>query len=284
MSAILFQNSYGKSAVRILKVSRSGAVHKINEYTVAIKLEGDFETAHTTGDNSKILPTDTMKNTVYAFAKSNNTDSPEDFASGLGEYFLKNNEQVTRVTIEITEKMWKRIHSVTREPHPHSFISGGNEKRFARVKVTSEEMFIESGIRDLVVLKTTRSAFENFIKDKYTTLKETNDRIFSTSITADWVYENKLKDFNSVFTSVRDKVIETFADHNSLSVQQTLFETGKNVIDHIPEINQISLSMPNKHYLLFNLEQFGMENKNEIFIPTDEPYGLIEAIVKRNND
>ncbi len=288
MSAIISKNNYGKSGVRVLKVKRDTPVHEIKEMTVNIQLEGDFETVHTKGDNRKVLPTDTMKNTVYALAKENPVNSIEEFGKYLADYILRENDQVDKVSVEIEEKLWNRIN--IEDPstnkmlsHDHSFVSSGDEKRTAEIVVSKKESLVKSGISDLVVLKTTKSGFENYIKDKFTTLKETADRVFSTSIKAVWSYANQEVNYVKVCADVRKIILETFSAHHSLSVQQTLFETGKNVIEKIKEINEISLSMPNKHYLLFNLEQFGMENKNEIFIPTDEPFGLIEATVKRNN-
>ncbi|MBK9404969.1 MAG: urate oxidase [Ignavibacteria bacterium] len=285
MSAIIASNNYGKSRVRILKVKRNNPVHEIVEMNVAIQLEGDFETVHTKGDNSKVLPTDTMKNTVYALAKDHDVNSIEEFAIHLAKYLKENNKQVTAVRVEIEEKLWNRIMVKDKNgmmPHDHSFISGGDEKRTCRIILKENDLTVHSGLIDLLVLKTTNSGFENYIKDKYTTLKETGDRVFSTSIKAVWKYANQEVSYVKAFPQIRQIILETFAAHHSLSVQQTLYETGKNVIEKINDVNEISLSMPNKHYLLFNLGQFGMENNNEIFIPTDEPFGLIEAVIKRD--
>lgn len=286
MKAVLFKNNYGKSAVRILKVNKKNQQHSVTEFTVNVQLEGDFETVHTEGDNRKVLPTDTMKNTVYALAKSREIISIEEFGIYLAKHFLDNNSQLSNVSIRIEEKLWERISVddiVTKKsvPHNHAFVSSHNEKRTAEIEMDRKQTEIKSGIKDLLVLKTTGSGFENYIKDKYTTLKETSDRIFSTSVLAAWKYEKNNSDFNETYNSVRKIILETFANHHSLSVQQTLFETGKNVIDGLSDIREIFISMPNKHYLLFNLEQFGIENNNEIFIPTDEPFGLIEAVIKR---
>ena len=289
MSAIISQNNYGKSGVRVLKVKKESSVHEIKEMTVNIQLEGDFETVHTCGDNRKVLPTDTMKNTVYALAKENPVNSIEEFGLYLSEYFLKENSQVNKVSIEIEEKLWNRIKvedPVTKKirSHEHSFVSSGDEKRTAEIVVSKENKSVQSGITGLLVLKTTESGFENFIKDKFTTLKETSDRVFSTSIKAVWSYANQEVNYVKVCADIRQIILDTFSGHHSLSVQQTLYEIGKNVVEQIKDVSGISLSMPNKHYLLFNLEQFGMENNNEIFIPTDEPFGLIEATIKRDKN
>ena len=265
-----------------MKVTKNSEVHEIKEMTVGIQLEGDFETVHTEGDNRKVLPTDTMKNTVYALAKENPVKSIEEFSIYLAKYFIENNKQVSSVTIENTETLWNRI-SLNGKPHNHSFVSGGNEKRFTKVITDGENISVTSGIKDLLVLKTTASGFENYIKDKFTTLKETSDRVFSTSIKAVWQYANQDVNYLKISNDIRKIILETFATHHSLSVQQTLYETGKNILEECKDVSEISITMPNKHYLLFNLGQFGMENNNEIFIPTDEPFGLIEAKLKREN-
>ncbi|MEO6693918.1 MAG: factor-independent urate hydroxylase, partial [Ignavibacteria bacterium] len=281
MTAILSKNSYGKSAIRVLKVNKSSPIHKIKEFTVNICLEGDFETVHTKGDNRKCLPTDTMKNTVYAIAKDHSINSIEEFGIDLAKYFLTSNEQISKVKIEIEEKLWNRImindESGETSEHDHSFVSGGNEKKTAEIIITRNEVFINSGIKDLLILKSTGSGFENYFKDKYTSLKETNDRVFSTSVKAVWSFASRDVDYISVHKNVRKSILEIFARQHSLSVQQTLYDIGKNILEICEEVSEISLTMPNKHYLPFNLEQFGMENNNEIFIPTDEPFGLIEA-------
>ncbi|MCY7362094.1 MAG: urate oxidase [Ignavibacteria bacterium] len=282
MSVIILQNNYGKSNVRVMKVTKNSEVHEIKEMTVGIQLEGDFETVHTEGDNRKVLPTDTMKNTVYALAKENPVNSIEEFSIYLAKYFIENNKQVSSVTIENTETLWNRI-SLNGKPHNHSFVSGGNEKRFTKVITDGENISVTSGIKDLLVFKTTASGFENYIKDKFTTLKETSDRVFSTSIKAVWQYTNQDVNYVKISNDIRKIILETFATHHSLSVQQTLYETGKNILEECKDVSEISITMPNKHYLLFNLGQFGMENNNEIFIPTDEPFGLIEAKLKREN-
>lgn len=288
MSVIIKRNNYGKSRVRVLKVKRDSSVHEIKEMTVSIQLEGDFESVHTKGDNRKVLPTDTMKNTIYVLAKENPVNTIEEFGIYAAKYFLENNTQVSKVYIDIEEKLWQRISAedpVSKKiiAHNHSFVSGGEEKSTMKVTADNKGVIISSGITDLLVLKTTDSGFENYIKDKYTTLKETSDRIFSTSIKAVWSYANQEVNYIKARNKVRQIILETFSNHHSLSVQQTLYEAGKNVVETVSEVNEISLSMPNKHYLLFNLEQFGMKNNNEIFIPTDEPFGLIEATIIRKS-
>lgn len=284
MTISLKSNNYGKSKVRVLKVKKRDNVHEIIEFSIDVQFKGDFDDVHFKGDNNKVLPTDTIKNTIYVLAKENDLNSIEEFCIYVGEYFLKNNSQISKVKINCEEKIWKRIkfddNNNQKKQHNHSFISCGNEVRTCSLKITENKRKLLSGIKDLLVLKTTESAFEGYIKDKFTTLQETNDRIFSTSIKAEWKYNEVNTDYNQIYNKVRQLLLKTFSEHKSLSVQQTLFECGKNITENIREIKEISLSMPNKHYLKFNLEQFGIENSNEIFIPTDEPFGLIEGVIR----
>jgi urate oxidase len=286
MHAVISHNNYGKSRVRVLKVRRDTPVHELKEMSLNILLEGDFVEVHTDGNNRNVLPTDTIKNTTYVLAREHSINTTEEFGLYLAKYFLDNNPQVSKVSIDIEEKLWQRIHvndPSSNKPysHDHSFVSSGNEKSTVKIVYNGNDNVLKSGISDLLVLKTTGSGFENYVRDKYTTLKETGDRVFSTSIKAEWSYVNRDVDYIEISDSIRRIILETFSTHNSLSVQHTLFEIGKNVIETIKDVNEIYLSMPNKHYLLFNLEQFGMKNKNEIFIPTDEPFGLIEATIIR---
>ncbi len=283
MSVILSQNNYGKSKVRMVKVARHGDRHDLQEITVNIAFEGDFESAHLVGDNHKILPTDTMKNTVYALAKqSPGLEEIEAFAFRLADHFLRHNPQTSRVIIGIDETLWTRI-PVGGRPHQHSFTKCGDEKRTTKVNATRDAVTVESGIADLIVLKTTGSGFTGFIKDQFTTLKEATDRIFATAIKADWRYASPAAASGVTWHSVRQMILETFAQHDSLSVQQTLYAIGESVLENYADIIEISLSLPNQHCLLVNLTPFGLENDNEIFVPTDEPHGLIEAKLSRES-
>lgn len=284
MPAALISNNYGKSRVRIVKVTRNGERHDLIEISVDIQLKGNFERVHTEGDNSNVLPTDTMKNTVYVLAKKHAFPSIEEFGMILADHFLKAHPDITSTTISLHETPWKRINSIKdgkQEPHPFSFVHGGNERQTTTVSSTRSGHVIESGLNDLTILKTTDSGFENFIRDQYTTLKETKDRIFATSMNVRWRFTGSQHNFSDARRTIRQALLEKFSHHYSPSVQQSLFVMGEAALDRCSAIDEISLSMPNKHCLLFNLEQFGMENKNEIFIPTDEPHGLIEGTLRR---
>jgi urate oxidase len=281
MPVKLVQNNYGKARVRLMKVAREGEHHELQNLTVQIAFEGDFTDVHKTGDNSLVLPTDTMKNTVYTLSQqTQEIEEIETFALRLANYFLANNQQVSRVIVKIDEHGWTRV-AVGGEPHRHSFIKGSDEKRTTAVSAERDAVTIESGIEDLIVLKTTKSGFVGFIKDCYTTLPESTDRIFCTSVKADWRYANAEAATGENWRNVRQTIIETFAGHDSLSVQHTLYAMGEAVLEKFADVAEISFSMPNIHCLPVDFTRFGLENDNRIFTPTDEPHGLIEARLSR---
>jgi urate oxidase len=281
MAIRLAENNYGKSRVRLLRVTRQPDHHEIKEVTLSIRFEGDFEAAHTAGDNSKILPTDTMKNTVYALAKQYPAEPVEEFALHLAEHFLTYNPQVARVQIDVLEHPWQRI-PMNGQPHRSAFLRGSNERRTASVSSARGTVAVRAGIEDLAVLKTTDSAFVGFRRDPYTTLKEASERILSTTIHATWLYLGAEVAYGPAWHSVRKTLLETFAQHESLSLQHTLYAMGEAVLNSFDEISEIHISLPNKHYLLVDLKPFGMDNLHEVFLPTDEPHGLIEATLKKS--
>jgi urate oxidase len=280
MTIKLGENNYGKSRVRLLRVVRQEGRHDIKEFTFSIRFEGDFEAAHTKGDNRKILPTDTMKNTVYALARQYPVEAVEDFCLHLIEHFLTYNPQVSRVTIEAAENPWTRLQ-YGGKPHATAFTRSGQEKRIAILKGTREGTTIRAGIEDLVVLKTAKSAFAGFLRDPYTTLKEDRNRILSSVIRALWLYEGSETEFSPVWHGVRQALLETFAEHDSQSLQHTLYAMGEAVLSSFDRIREIHLSLPNKHFTAVDLSPFGMDNSAEVFLPTDEPHGLIEATLRK---
>ena len=280
MKITLTNNAYGKNAINLSKIIRHADHHEFRQISVNVSLQGDFETAHTIGDNSKILPTDTQKNTVYALAKESFTSSIEAFGLHLSNHFISNNPQVSECTIEITEHLYSSL-SFDGKQHPHAYISGGNEKHRTVIEQSANSVMVTSGIKDLLIVKTTDSAFVHYIKDQYTTLKETSDRILATNCEASWKYNSLHLDFSSLYNNIRTSLLKTFAYHKSLSVQHTLYDMGEEILKQFSEVEEISFIMPNKHHILFNLEQFGIENQNEIFIATDEPFGYITGTVKR---
>jgi urate oxidase len=280
MGVILAENDYGKARVRLLRVTRTSDHHDIKELTLSILFEGDFETAHTKGDNRNVLPTDTIKNTVYVLAKEYPAEQIEDFALHLVEHFLTYNPQVSRVRIEAAEHPWTRL-SMNGQPHRSAFTLAGGERRTALVIGTREAATVRAGVEGLIVLKTTKSSFEGFRCDPYTTLKETSDRVLSTALRSNWLYSGDEVAFGPAWHGVRKTILEVFAEHDSHSLQETLYAMGEAVLKSFDEISEISFSLPNKHYLLVDLKPFGLENNNEVFLPTDEPHGLIEATLKK---
>jgi urate oxidase len=282
MSANLTANHYGKSDVRLTKVVRRGARHELFEFSVDIDLTGDFAASYTAGDNRKIVATDSMKNTVYVLAKENDFASAEAFAILLAEHFPRTYEQVAGTSITVRQTSWSRI-ALDGKPHDHAFFSGGNELHTAKAAVAArgQAPVVTGGITDLLVLKTTNSAFKDFVTDRYRTLKDADDRIFATSVTATWDYIDSKADFVTAHERLRSAMLRVFATHMSYAVQETMYEMGKAALDAAPEIKRIVLRLPNKHRIPFNLQPFGLENKNEIFVWTDEPFGDISATIER---
>jgi urate oxidase len=279
-------NRYGKSQVRLVKVRRpstgSGRAHdphEIVDLTVAIQLEGAFEPVYTEGDNSPCIATDTMKNTVYALARHDAIDHAEAFACRLADHFAAM-PAVSRARVSTVEHRWERL-SVGGHPHPHAFVQPGGERWTAAVTTDAGGTEVVAGLENLVVLKTTDSAFAGFPRDRFTTLPETQDRILATSVTASWIYRRGATDF-AARHRIRAALVEAFAAHISQSVQHTLYAMGNAALDACVDATSITLTMPNRHHLLVNLEPFGLDNPNEIFVATEQPYGLIEATITRD--
>ncbi len=281
MSIVLSQARYGKCEVRLVKVSRRRHGDDLRDLTVDVRLEGDFHAAYVEGHNAGLLATDTMRNVVYALAKERPIDPIESFGRRLVDHFLEAGPSVTRARVDIVEHPWSRLR-VGGRPHEHAFERGSGGNRVATVSGDGGEPRIEAGIDDLLVLKTTASGWEGFVRDRYTSLPETSDRILATIITARWSYREREVDFGESWSGVRDTILEAFSDHYSPSVQFTLHHMGKAVLEGRPEVERISFSLPNKHHLLYDLGRFGLENENEVFHATDEPYGLIEGTVERS--
>jgi urate oxidase len=276
----LGENAYGKSRVRLVKVSRRDGRHELRDLTVSIRLEGEFEDAHLRGDNRDVLPTDTMKNTVYALARQTEIDAIEDFARTLATHFLPDNRAVTRSRVSVREHGWYSI-PVGGRPHPHAFVRGSDEVDLATVTAEADAVRVESGIDELRVLKTTGSGFEGYPRDRYTTLRETSDRVLATAMRVRWTYGLTEISYSEIRPRAREAILETFAEHESRSVQHTAYAMGEAVLEQCPEIDAVAFSLPNKHHLLVDLTPFALDNPNEIFVATEEPYGLIEAIVRR---
>jgi urate oxidase len=277
---MLAQSSYGKSRVRLVQVLRRGDRHDLRDLTVAIRFEGDFDESYTAGDNSAVLPTDTMKNTVYALAAQQPVREPETFGLALANHFLARNPRLRRVRVDLTEHLWGRIARGERQ-HGHAFVREGSDTRTAALSVHRKRTIVGAGIADLLILKSADSAFTGFPRDEYTTLPETRDRLLATALTATWRYGDPDIEFGPAWHGVRATLLQAFAEHRSESVQHTLYAMGEAVLEAIADVTAIRLVMPNKHHLPVDLARFGLENRNEIFVPTDEPHGLIEATLVR---
>lgn len=277
----LAENRYGKSRVRLMKVTRHAHGNDLREWNVQVLLKGDFDSAHVEGDNSKILPTDTMKNTVYSIARSSSATTMEEYARELVDFLLGRNPQVSSGEVTIESVLWKRL-IIDGTPHPDSFMRGSNEVQTTHVERAQDGVFtVYSGLNNLIILKTAKSAFAGYIKDSLTTLKETLDRLFGTALRAEWIYNTQALDYDAVRSRIRESMLSAFAAHDSKSVQQTLYAMAQAALEAVPQIDEIELTMPNKHCLLVDLSPFGQDNPNEIFVPTDEPHGTIEARVRR---
>lgn len=282
MTAKLLDHRYGKSRVRVLKILRHGTTHSIKELDVAVALSGDFDNSYTVpeGDNSKVVATDTMKNTVNVFAKRHLGAETERFALQLAKHFVEEYPQVQRAEVTAHERIWERL-TILGAAHPHSFINAENARPFTRVTATEQDYEIESGIEDLLILKSTESGFENFPRCEFTTLPETRDRIFATSLEATWKWGAEPVDYVAANSRIVAALLQPFALNFSPSVQTTLFQMGEAALEAGPEITQIHLAAPNKHCLLIDLKPLGETNDNEVFVPTDEPHGQIEATIGR---
>ena len=279
--AKLVGHRYGKGRVRVMKVLREGAIHTLKDLEVAAYLSGDFESSYTSGDNTRVVATDTIKNTINVFAKQHLGEEIERFGLILGEHFLTRYEQVREAEIQIWERRWDRL-KVDGQPHPHSFAAGSEGRMFTHVTCGKSAKTIRSGIRDLVILKSTGSGFENYPKDEFTTLPETADRILATSFSATWTFNDPPDHYGRTNEAILSAMLKMFANNYSPSAQTTLFQMGEAALAVCPEISKLDLAMPNKHCLLINLAPFGLENKNEVFVPTDEPHGDIQASVMRD--
>lgn len=276
----LTQTSYGKSRIRLVQVSRRGDRHDLRDLTVAVNFEGDYDTSYTDGDNTHVLPTDTMKNTVYALAARDGAAEPEAFGMLLGRHFIGRNPKLARVVVDLIDHGWSHISDGPRE-HGQAFVRRGPDSRTARVVTDRRGVTVTAGIADLVIMKTSRSAFAGYPRDEFTTLPETRDRLLATALSTHWTYRDADVDFGAVFRAVRGTLLDAFARHDSLSVQHTLYAMGRIVLDTIDTVSSISLEMPNRHHLPIDLTRFGMDNRNEIFVATEEPHGLIKATLSR---
>lgn len=281
MAAQLVANSYGKERVRLTRISRDGDVHTVKQLVVAVELEGTFEETYFSGSNDGVVATDSMKNTVYVLARNHPLGSIEDFAGDLALHFLSRYEQVSACSVRVEEQPWERL-AVGGKAHPTAFQGVQGEVRTCAVHVERDhEPAVTSGIDGLLVLKSTNSVFKGFVRDEFTTLQDADDRIFSTVVQAQWKGQTPSQGYSPARDLVREALLSVFADHYSLSVQQTLYAMGEQVLQQCRWINEIELVLPNKHHLPVNLAPFHLDNPNVIFMPVDEPYGRIRGVIRR---
>lgn len=282
---VLGPNQYGKAEVRVVKVTRDTDRHEIEDLNVSSQLRGDFEAAHLQGDNGHVVPTDTQKNTVFAFAREG-IGSPERFLLRLADHFIGDFEWVDGGRWSAESYAWERI-TVDGAEHDHAFVRKGQETRTAVVLAEGSQRHIIAGLKGLTVLKTTQSGFVGYPKDRYTSLQETTDRILATDVTARWRFvpgvEGGEADFNAIYDDVKRLLLEEFTQRYSAALQTTLFDMGRRVLEAHPEIAEIRMSMPNKHHFVVDLAPFGLDNPNEVFFASDRSYGLIEAAVTRES-
>ncbi len=286
MGISLGANQYGKAENRVVRIYRDTDRHEIKDLNVSTSLRGDFAAAHTDGDQADVLPTDTQKNTSFAFAKEHGVESIEDYAIALGRHFLDAAPKASSAQIRVEEYTWDRA-PVGPNGHDHTFVRRGDETRTCVVTVdgrgADQRTWVVSGLQDLIVLKSTGSEFKGFLKDKYTTLEETEDRIMATSLVARWRHTSTDVDWNASYAAVRQSLLEQFANTYSRALQETLYAMGTAVLEQNPQIAEIKFSAPNKHHFLYDLDRFGIKNNGEVFIAADRPYGLIEATVQRDD-
>ncbi|MCU1660925.1 MAG: urate oxidase [Pseudonocardiales bacterium] len=288
MGIVLGGHQYGKAENRLVRIHRESDRHEIHDITVSTTLRGDFEAAYLHGDQSAVLPTDSQKNTAYAFAKEKGLREIEDYALTLARHFVEDVEPVRGARIEVDEFAWERVQ-VGGEGHDHTWVRRGPEVRTTVVDVEGGSAEVVSGLRDLVLLKSTGSEFAGFMTDRYTTLAETDDRIMATALVAQWRHAARADgswagsvDWAKSWSDIRQILLEQYATVHSRALQQTLWEMGRAVLEAHPGITEINLQAPNKHHFAVDLSPFGLENENEVFFAADRPYGLIEATVTRS--
>ncbi|MER5449217.1 factor-independent urate hydroxylase [Streptomyces sp. NPDC002764] len=291
---MLGQNQYGKAENRVVKITRDGATHHIKDLNVSVALSGDMDEVHYSGSNANVLPTDTTKNTVFAFAKEHGIESAEQFGIHLARHFVTSQQPIHRARIRIEEYAWERIAAsdansqfIGADEVGHSFVRKGQETRLTQITYDGSSWEVISGLKDLTVMNSTNSEFWGYVKDKYTTLQEAYDRILATSVSARWRFnwtdgEQKAPNWEESYEQTRKHMLQAFAETYSLSLQQTLYQMGSRIIDNRGEIDEVRFSLPNKHHFLVDLEPFGLKNDNEVYFAADRPYGLIEATILRD--
>jgi urate oxidase len=282
MAIVLGQDQYGKAETRVVRIYRDDGRHEIRDLSVTTSLSGDFAAAYLRGDQAQVLPTDSQKNTLFAYAREHGVAEIEAYAMTLARHFVADIEPVAAARVEVEEYGWERAQ-VDGSGHPHAFVRAGQDTRTTAVTADAERCWVVSGLKDLVLLKSTGSEFAGFLTDRYTTLAETADRILATSLTARWRYAGERADWDAAFCQVRQILIERFAEVHSLALQQSLWEMGRAALAAREDIAEIRLSAPNIHHFLADLSPFGLDNPGEVFYVADRPYGLIQVAAQRDD-
>lgn len=294
MPTILGQNQYGKAENRVVRITRDGDTHHIKDLNVSVALSGDMEEVHYSGSNASVLPTDTTKNTVFAFAKEHGIESAEQFGIHLARHFVTSQEQIHAARIRIEEYSWSRIATsdagsqfIGADEVRHSFVRQGQETRTSQITFDGADWQVVSGLKDLTVLNSTNSEFWGFAKDKYTTLKEAYDRVLATDVSARWRYNwtsdaDRMPNWEKSYEQAKKHILQAFAETYSLSLQQTMYQMGSRIINNRSEIDEVRFSLPNNHHFLVDMEPFGLKNDNEVYFAADRPYGLIEGTILRD--
>lgn len=287
MAAEMGANRYGKDGIRLVLVRRGEAPvgDVLRDLTVDVRLSGEFASVHTAGDNSPVLPTDTMRSTVYALAQAHLTGSIEDFGAALGRRFLSVTSAATVAQVRLLEHNWDRVAG-----DQHAFTGGGAETATALVTATRDpqtaevDVDVRSGLDGLTLLKTTGSAFAGFLRDELTVLAETEDRILATEAKVEWTLRpGRRPAYDAVRAAVRHELVATFAAHDSRSVQHTLYAMGAAVLGACDDVATVSLRLPNKHHVLVDTASLGVPNDRAVYVATDRPFGVIEGEVRRSD-
>src|SRR4051812_19995692 len=285
MAIVLGPHQYGKAETRLLRIVRDTPRHEIVDLNVTTALRGDFAAAYLEGDQSAVLPTDTQKNTAYVWAKTHAVDPIEEWGLSLARHFLDDVEPVEGARIEIERFGWDRVE-VGGDPHDHSWVRSAQEIRTAAITVDGTGTHVVQGLKDLVLLKSTGSAFKDFLTDEYTTLAPTDDRVMATSLVAKWRVSGadaEGVDWNAMFAGVKQVMLERFANLHSLALQQTLWHMARAALEAYPQIAEMRLTAPNKHHFVVDFSRFGLANDNEVFHADDRPSGLTGAGVLRGD-
>jgi urate oxidase len=276
----LSHHRYGKANVRVLKKLETNGRHTIKELELRLSLTGEFETSYTIGENRLVVATDTIKNTINVLALDQLGEQTEMFVATLARHFLSKYSHIAEITIETTERVWRRLKE-NGAPSATNFLAPGKFAPICELLATREQTQISSGIRDLVILKSAGSEFTDFHRDEFTTLPETHDRLLATSLSSKWLFTKSPANYNDANVTILDAMLECFSSKPSPSAQKTMYDMGSAALKACPEIGRINIVMPNLHCLLIDMAPFGKKNPNTVFVPTDAPHGLIEATVER---